>query len=194
MTDDVQGYIDFFAILGLDAEAKPGEVRKEYRKRMKDLVNEIASVEITEDRRARYLLEMAKLNAAYYVLRDREGREAYWSARERVIQVERAWREAAAQDAPGAEQLRRDFDRTMREFLSKYVEETMLEAGRDKEVVEASNWDLAHERHAFRILRAYRQSMYQAILARLPYVEVTSPRVDWDERGRFVAAAMKEGG
>ena len=76
------------------------------------------------------------------------------------------------------------------DFLTVYVEEAMLEAGRDKDCVDASNWDSAHERHAFRILRHYRQGLYQEILERLPYCEVTAPAVDWDERTRTVAALM----
>ena len=68
----------------------------------------------------------------------------------------------------------------------------LLAAGQDKECVENSNWDAAHTRHASRILRFYRNDLYQKILERLPYAEVTPPSVDWDERRKFVAAALNE--
>ncbi len=68
----------------------------------------------------------------------------------------------------------------------------MLDAGRDKECVEASHWNEAHERHAFRILRHYRQGLYQKILARLPFVEVTPPQIDWVERRETVSALLRE--
>ena len=73
---------------------------------------------------------------------------------------------------------------------SKYVEEMMLTAGHDKECVEHSHWDEAHERHAFRILRHYRQGLYQKILERLPFAEVTRPDIDWDERRRTVLGIL----
>ncbi len=60
-----EGYVDYFAILELDSSAKPGEVRKNYKRMMKDLVMEIARVRITEERRSHYLLQMAQLNAAF---------------------------------------------------------------------------------------------------------------------------------
>lgn len=187
-----EGYIDYYGIVGVSPDAKPGEVRKEYRRRMKDLVYEIGEVEITEERRARYLLEMAKLNAAYYVLGNAARREAYTTERDALIALEEQWRVAVEQNAPEADSLRREFDRRIRSFLSKYIEEAMLDAGRDRECVEASNWNEAHERHAFRILRHYRQSLYQKILERLPYVEVTPPQVDWAERARAVASILGE--
>jgi len=185
-----QGYVDYFAILKLDASAKPGEVRKNYKQMMKDLVFEIARARITEERRAHYLLEMAKLNAAFYILRGNEGRDAYWTMRSELIELENQWREAAAKDASEADTLRRTYDSRLRHFLARYVEEAMLEAGRDRECVENSNWDAAHERHASRILRQYRQELYQQILERLPYYEVTAPRVDWAKRARFVTHAL----
>lgn len=192
MLDSQQsGYIDYFAVLGLGEDAKPGEVRKTYLQRMKKLVSEIASVEITEEKRSRYLLEMAQLNAAFVVLRDSEQREAYWDEREALMTLERKWCEAVEKEAPEADSLRREFDRRVKSFLSKYVEETMLGAGRVKECVEASNWDEAHERHAFRILRHYRQNLYQQILERLPYVDTTPPDINWDERARTASALIK---
>ncbi len=187
-----EGYIDYFEILGLHEDAKPGEVRKEYRRRMKNLVGEIATTELTEERRARYLLEMAKLNAAFFILRQAEQRTAYWNERRGLIELEGRWREAAQEGETEADTLRKEFDRRIRSFLSKYVEETMLTAGRDKECVEASHWDEAHERHASRILRHYRHTLYQQIQKRLPYVEVTPPRVDWEERARLVSAILAE--
>lgn len=190
MTDAEKGYVDYFEVLGLDSTAKPGEVRKAYRKVMKDLVFEIHSAEITEERRAHYLLEMAKLNAAIYILRDNELRETYWRERQEVIELEHEWRTAVDAGSPEIDALRRRFDATVRHFLSHYVEEAMLDAGRDRECVEASGWDAAHERHASRILRHYRHGLYRDILERLPYHEVTPPRIDWDERRSIVAALV----
>lgn len=186
------GYVDYFAELGLDQTAKPGEVRKSYRTKMKDLVAEIAAVEITEERRAKYLLEMAKLNAALLLLRESEQRDVYWRERQELIDLEQQWR-AAADAGEDTNELRKSFDARVRAFLSRYVEEAMLAAGRDKECVEASNWDAAHERHASRILRYYRNSLYQQILERLPFAEVTKPDIDWAERQRFVKTALAQG-
>lgn len=188
------GYVNYFGILELDESAKPGDVRKTYRRRMKDLVQEIAEVEITPERRAHYLLEMAKLNAAVYVLRDNELRQAYWNERTRLMELERRWSEAVQAGSPDVDRCRREFDSGIRDFLAKYVEELMLDAGRDKECVEASNWNAAHERHAYRILRHYRQGLYQKVLERLPYSEVTPPAIDWDERRKTVAAALATSG
>jgi hypothetical protein len=199
MTDSQEGYVNYFEVLDVPEDAKPGEVRRDYRRRMKDLVAEIARVEITEERRTHYLLEMAKLNAALFVLRDTELRDVYWTTRQGLIALEERWRLAAnaatgraKSEAERAEldDLRREFDGKLRGFLSRYVEELMLEAGRDKECVEASHWDTAHERHAFRILRHYRHTLYQKILERLPYAEVTPPKIDWDERRRTAAALL----
>jgi len=184
------GYVNYFEILALDESAKPGDVRKNYRKMMKDLIMEIARVEITGERRDRYLLEMAKLNAAFYILRDTEMRETYWRQRAEVIQLESQWREAAQNGDTAADALRRSFDSKLRHFLARYVEEAMLEVGRDKEAVEASHWDAAHERHASRILRHYRHNLYQQILDRLPYWEITTPRIDWAEREKTVAGML----
>jgi hypothetical protein len=188
MSED--GYVNYFEILALDESAKPGDVRKNYKKMMKDLIMEIARVEITGERRDRFLLEMAKFNAAFYVLRDNEVRETYWRQRAEVIQLESQWCEAAQNGDAATDALRRSFDSKLRHFLSRYVEEAMLEAGRDKEAVEASNWDAAHERHASRILRHYRHNLYQQILDRLPYWEITTPRIDWVEREKAVAAML----
>lgn len=192
MTDDVAGYINFFEILGLNEDAKPGEVRKVYRRRMKELVGEIARVEITQQRRARYLLEMAQLNAALLVLRENETREAYWSERQALIELEQTWREAVEANSPEAELLRRQYDGRLHSFLSKYCEEWMLAAGQDKECVEHSNWDPAHTRHASRILRFYRNNLHRSILQRLPYADVTPPSIDWNERRKFAAAVLSE--
>lgn len=188
MMDD--GYVNYFQILKIAPDAKPGEVRNAYKQLMKDLVMEIARVEITGERRDRYLLEMAKLNASFYILRENDTREAYWAARTELIALEEAWRNAVESGEANVDAARRAYDAKLRHFLSRYVEEAMLEAGRDKGCVEASNWDAAHERHASRILRHYRQSLYQRILERLPYWEVTPPRIDWDERKRVVAAIL----
>ncbi|MCX5757680.1 MAG: hypothetical protein NTU83_04080 [Candidatus Hydrogenedentes bacterium] len=190
MIDD--GYVDYFQILKIAPDAKPGEVRTAYKQLMKDLVMEIARIEITEERRDRYLLEMAKLNAAFYILRENETRETYWGARSELIALEDAWRTAVESRTTDMDSARRTYDGKLRHFLSKYVEEAVLEAGHDKACVDASNWDAAHERHASRILRHYRQGHYQRILERLPYWEVTPPQIDWDERKRTVAAILVE--
>ena len=186
-----KGYVNYFEILGLDESAKPGEVRTTYKSKMKDLVMEIARVEITEERRAHYLLEMAKLNAAMYLLRDGDARGAYWKARGELIELEQQWRDAADGATSEADTLRRTYDAKLRHFLSRYIEEAMLEAGRDKGCVEVSHWDEAHERHASRILRHFRQSLYQQILERLPYYEVTTPTIDWEERKEAVGRRLK---
>ena len=159
---------------------------------MKDLVSEIAAVEITEERRAKYLLEMATLNAALYLLRETELRDAYWNDRKELIALENRWR-AAADAGENANELRKTFDGRVRDFLSRYVEDAMLAAGRDKECVEASHWDAAHERHASNILRQSRHEFYQQILARLPYADVTKPAIDWTERRRFAESVLAHG-
>lgn len=192
MAQQDAGYINYFSILGLDPDAKPGEVRKEYRRRMKELIVEISRAEITEERRAHFLLEMAKLNAAYYVLWNGDRREAYAAERSALIALEERWRDAAAAGDAEAEPLRREFERRLRDFLTKFIEEAMISAGRDKDVIEESNWDMAHERHAFRILRHYRQSLYQQILERLPYVDVTEPKISWDERRQVARAVLDD--
>lgn len=194
VTTNDSGYVNYFDVLGLDESAKPGEVRKSYRRKMKDLVNEIATVEITEESRSRYLLEMAKLNAALYVLRETESRDEYWQMRQDLIALEAEWAAAADMRDENGDRLRKTYDGMLREFLSKYVEDLMLAAGRDKECVEASHWDPAHERHAFRILRHYRQSLYRQILERLPYAEVTRPVIDWSERRQEVSRMLRHGG
>ena len=187
-----KGYVNYFEVLGVPEGANPGEVRKSYRKQMKNLVNEIASTKITADRRAHFLLEMAKLNAALYILRDQAKRDAYWSEREALLGLEVEWREKSG-DTKENDRLRRAFDGKMRHFLSTYVEEAMLEAGRDKECQEASNWDAAHERHASNLLRKYRHELYHDVLERLPYYEVTQPQIDWEERKRKSRELMTEG-
>ncbi|MBN2312234.1 MAG: hypothetical protein JXR94_24860 [Candidatus Hydrogenedentes bacterium] len=194
MADAETGYVNYCEILGVGEDPKPGEVRKVYRRKMKALVGEIARVEITQERRAHYLLEMAKLNAALCVLRDTAAREQYWNERKGLIALEEQWRQADGAGSDEADGLRRKFDARVRDFLSKYVEELMLDAGNDKECVDASHWDTAHERHAFRILRHYRHGLYQEILERLPYAGVTRPSIDWDERSRLAASILAERG
>ncbi|NUM52226.1 MAG: hypothetical protein HUU46_01155 [Candidatus Hydrogenedentes bacterium] len=191
-TTDDGGYVNYFEILDLGPDAKPGEVRKSYRTKMKNLVAEIAAVEITEERRAAYLLEMAKLNAGLFLLRETELRDAYWQDRQELINLEHEWCQAA-QSGADTNELRKSYDSRVRAFLSRYVEDAMLAAGRDKECVEVSHWDPAHERHASRILRHYRNGLYQQILERLPFAEVTKPDIDWDERRKFVAGVLAQG-
>ena len=185
-----EGYINLFQSLDLDESANPGEVRRTYKRKMKGLVMDIARAEITEERRAHFLLEMAKLNVAVYVLRDKDMRDAYWDRRTELIALEEKWRAAATKDPEAANDYRKEYDGKLRSFLSRYVEEVTLEAGRDKECIEASHWDPAHERHAFRLLRHYRHGLYNTILERLPYYEVTRPDIDWDERSTTIAALI----
>lgn len=175
------GYVDYVALLGLGPEFKPGDVRRVYRKKMKDLMVEISRTEITEERKNRYLLQIAQLNAAFYILRDRERGEKYLAARKEVMQLEKEWQNNA-EDPEKNDPLRRRFDQALRGFLSTWLEELMLEAGRDPECVEYSHWDAAHERHASRVLRQYRQRLYQIIRERLPYYDITAPIIDWEER------------
>jgi len=188
-----QGYVNYYEILALDASAKPGDVRNAYKRLMKNLLIEIARTQITEERRASFLLEMAKLNAATYILRNNDMRDAYWATRTEAMELEQQWRQAAENQSDAADGFRRAFDGKLRHFLSRYVEEAMLEAGRDKECVEASHWDAAHERHASTILRHYRHMLYQQILERLPYHEVTKPNIDWTERSQTVSKLLAEG-
>lgn len=187
------GYIDFCAILGVPEDARPGDVRNVYKRTMRDLVREIGQSKLTEAKRGHFLLEMAKLNAALYVLRDRELREAYQGARARLIELERDWAEAEAQGGADADALRQEYDRLLRDFLSRFVEELMLVAGTDKECVEASGWDAAHARHAAPLLRRFRHRLQLEILQRLPYFEVTAPQVDWAERDAWVARTLAGG-
>ncbi len=187
---DKAGYVDYFEVLELDETAKPGEVRKNYKRKMKDLLFEIGGVEITEEKRARYLLDMAKLNAALCVLRENDTRDEYWNSRNELMALEDRWAQAVAAKSPDMEDLRKEYDGKIRDFLAKYVEELMLAAGRDKEAVEASQWDSNHERHASRILRHYRHVLYHQILERLPFTEVTPPIVNWSERSKFVASVL----
>ncbi len=183
------GYVDYVAVLGLDPEFKPADVRRIYRKKIKDLLIEISQVQVTEERRNRFLLGIAQLNAAFYILRDRDRCEKYLAERARVMQIEEDWR-AQADKTEASDKYRRQFDQALRDFLSVYMEELMLEAGRDPECVENSNWDAAHERHASSVLRHYRQQLFHEIHERLPFYDITQPAVDWDERSRFVAAII----
>ena len=186
------GYVDYVAVLGLDPEFKPADVRRVYRKKIKDLLIEISQVQVTEERRNRFLLAIAQLNAAFYILRDKDRCEKYLAERARVMQIEEEWR-AQADKTEASDRYRRQFDQALRDFLSVYMEELMLEAGRDPECVENSNWDAAHERHASSVLRHYRQQLFHEIHERLPFYDITQPSVDWDERSRFVASIIAGG-
>lgn len=188
-----QGYIDYFEVLGLPADCKQGEVRNQYKRHMRDLVMEIQRVEITADRRERYLLELAKVNAAFYILRNNALREQYVADRAKVIELEEKWGQAVASGSSETDNLRRAFDVALRHFLSRYMEELVLLAGRDEECVEASHWDASHERHAGRVLRHYRQELYHTIHERLPYYDVTQPNIDWDERERTAREILTAG-
>lgn len=188
-----EGYINYFEVLDLPQDCKPGEVRKNYKGLMKDLVIEIAKAAkegMTDSKRDRYMLEMAKLNTAYFVLRDNERRDRYMQDRDRVISLEDQWRAAVESGEGDQDGLRRGYDAAVRHFLSTYMEESMLEAGRDAECVEASHWDPAHERHASGVLRHYRQRLYHEIHERLPYYLVTKPEIDWSERSKAVGQLL----
>lgn len=186
-----EGYIDYFKMLELGPAANPGEVRKNYKRLIKDLVMEISQTQqLTEVKRNAFLLRMAQLNAAFYILRDETRRANYVEDRERAIRLEEEWSQAVEAKAENAEPLRRQFDSALRHFLSTYMEELMLEAGRDAECVEASHWDPGHERHASSVLRHHRQRLYHQIHERLPFYDITKPQIDWDERARSAAAML----
>ena len=188
-------YINYFAILGLNEDSKAGDIRKNYKKMMKDLLLEIHNLSsLTPAQLDEYLLKMAMLNAGYYILRDDERRNNYLMHRKKVIELEKKWCEVAEKDPDSqeADRLRREYDRALQDFLTKYMEELVLEAGRDRECVETSNWDPFHERHASRVLRHYRQKLYSQIHERLPYYDVTKPQIDWDERKRIVVSIVRK--
>lgn len=187
-----EGYIDYFGVLGLTSTCKPGEVRKQYKQMMKELVLKIGREELTPTRRNEFMLEMCRLNAAYFILRDTEERERYTNEREEVVALEAKWK-AADEAGQDTEELRREYDGALKQFLSTYMEERMLEAGRDKECVEASHWDPMHERHASTVLRQYRQQLYHKIQERLPYADITTPSIDWTERQAQVSALLDGG-
>lgn len=191
MTDD--GYINYFEVLELGEDCKPGEVRNSYKKLMKKLLTEIGRTQITDSRRDAFLLDLAKHNAAYYILRDNELREQYVRDRSRVIELEQAWHKAVEENLDTVDTQRRSFDAALRHFLSRYMEELMLQAGRDKECVEASHWSRAHERHASRVLRHFRQRLYNEIHERLPYYDITEPAIDWDERKSLIKNTLAQG-
>lgn len=188
-----QGYIDYFSVMGLEPDAKQGEVRNQYKRLMRDLVMEIQRVEITADKRDKYLLDLAKLNAAFFILRNNALREQYTTDRDNIIALEERWGQAVAAGSSEADSLRRQFDAGLKHFLSRYMEELVLLAGRDQECVEASHWDASHERYAGRILRHYRQELYHQIHERLPYYDVTRPNINWEERQKTVREILTAG-
>lgn len=191
MTDN--GYINYFEVLELTDECKPGDVRNSYKRLMKKLLQEIGRTQITDSRRDAFLLDIARHNAAFYILRDNDLRERYVADRAAVISLEEAWH-SAVQEAPDTvDAHRRKFDAALRHFLSRYMEELMLEAGRDRECVEQSHWSRAHERHASRVLRHYRQRLYHEIHERLPYYDITEPKFDWEERKSVVKSTLTQG-
>jgi hypothetical protein len=188
-----QSYINYFEVLGVSDACKAGEVRNSYKKVTKQLLMEIGRATITDSRRDTFLLEIAKLNAAYYILRDNDRRQQYIDDRARIISLEEQWHDAVEANTDEVDSLRRDYDGTLRQFLSKYMEELMLEAGRDRECVEASRWSRAHERHASRVLRHFRQRLFHEIHERLPYYQITPPKIDWDERAKWVSRTLADG-
>lgn len=187
------GYINYFEVLGLPETCKLGEVRNSYKKVMKQLLMEIGRTTITDNRRDNFLLNIAQLNAAYYILRDNERRQQYIDDRARVISLEAQWQEAVEKGTDEVDSLRRAYDGALKHFLSTYMEELVLEAGRDRECVEASRWTRAHERHASRVLRHFRQRLYHEIHERLPFYQITVPEIDWNERAEVVATTLADG-
>lgn len=184
MTEDT-GYVDYRTLLELPENYKPADVIRTYKKKMKNLVIEISQVKVTQEQRDQYLLLMAQLNAAFYIFRDRARGESYLRDRDEVIQLEEEWRTLTG-DPVKSDAMRRRYDQALRSFLAKYMEELVLEAGRDPDCIENSGWDAAHERYAGRILRQYRQQRYHEIHERLPYYEITPPVIEWAERAAFV--------
>ncbi|PCJ58887.1 MAG: hypothetical protein COA73_09545 [Candidatus Hydrogenedentota bacterium] len=181
------GYINYYELLGLANEAKPGEARNAYKKRIKNLIADFSSKEQTRDIVNAFVLDMAQFNAAVYVLRDNTRRPEYWEERSYLIALEEKWVALGDESTSESDTLRREFDTKIKAFLSKYVEEMTLEAGTDKHVVEASQWGESHARHATRLLRLFRHNLYHQILERLPYHQVTRPQIDWTERTAVVA-------
>ncbi len=184
MTED-SGYIDYRTIIELPDSYKPADVIRSYKKKMKRLVIEIGEGKIDQEREDHYLLLMAQLNAAFYIFRDRQRGETYLRERDAVIRLEEQW-QAVADEPDESDAMRRRYDQALRNFLAKYMEELVLEAGRDPDCIENSGWDAAHERRAARVLRQHRQQRYHKIHERLPYYEITPPTIDWVERASFV--------
>ena len=184
------GYINYFDTLGLADGANPGEVRKSYKKLVKKLIQDVQNTEVTPDKRSAFILDMARFNAACFVLKDKVRREIYWEERQAMINLEAEWLAIGQDDSKAQEEIRGRFDQEIRSFLSKYVEEMTLTAGHDKEVVEVSQWNPDYARFATSLLRYYRHHLYNDILERLPFHEVTKPKIDWDERQSAVAELL----
>lgn len=184
MTED-SGYIDYRMVLELPEKYKPADVIRTYKKKMKNLVIEISQSKVAQEQRDQYLLLMAQLNAAFYIFRDRQRGETYLRDRDEVVALEAEWQQVA-QDVEKSDVMRRKYDQALRSFLARYMEELVLEAGRDPDCMEQSGWDAAHERYAARVLRKYRQQRYHKIHERLPYYEITPPSIDWSERATFI--------
>lgn len=191
MTEDM-GYIDYRTLLELRDAYRPADVIRTYRKKMKQLMVQISEDKEADDHRDRYLLQIAELNAAYYILRNKELGVQYIREREELMALEKEWR-AMDGDDPEFDGYRRRYDQALRAFLARYMEELILEAGRDPECVENSGWSPNHERFAGRVLRQFRQQRYHEIHERLPYYDITKPEVDWEERARFAATLIVPG-
>lgn len=191
MTEDL-GYIDYRTLLELQESYKPADVIRTYRKKMKQLMVQISENKDADEHRDRYLLQIAELNAAYYILRNKELGTQYIEEREALMALEKEWAALDSED-PSFDTLRRHYDQSLRAFLARYMEELILEAGRDPECVENSGWSPAHERFAGRVLRQFRQQRYHEIHERLPYYDITEPEVDWEERVRFAATLIRRG-
>ncbi|MCK5861706.1 MAG: hypothetical protein KAH38_04425 [Candidatus Hydrogenedentes bacterium] len=192
MTED-SGYVDYRILLELPERYKPADVIRTYKKKMKKLVIEISQREVSQEQRDQYLLRMAQLNVAFHIFRNRQRGEIYLRERDEVIRLEEEWHAVAAEPKK-SDILRRQYDQSLRNFLAKYMEDMVLEAGRDSDCIEHSGWDAAHERHAGRILRQNRQQLYHKIHERLPYYEITSPAIDWTERSFFVDNLLERTG
>lgn len=189
---DYPEYTDYRLILELPDSYKPADVIRNYKKKIKQLTIQISEDPHVQEKQDHYLLHMAQLNAAFYILRDRNRGETYLREREEVIRLEEEWRASASANREDEDALRRRYDQALRNFLTRYMEELVLEAGRDPECVEHSGWSSIHERLAARSLRRYRQQRYHEIHERLPYFEISPPEVDWGERKGFVNQLLGE--
>ncbi|MFA7692945.1 MAG: hypothetical protein GX117_03245 [Candidatus Hydrogenedentes bacterium] len=186
------GYTDYREVLALPERYKPADVIRNYKKSIKQLRIEISENEQADDLRDHYLLLIAQLNVAFYILRDRQRGEEYLQQREELIALEETWRSVAATGSmEEQDRARRSYDQSLRNFLAKYMEEYLLEAGRDPDCMEHSGWNSVYERLAGRVFRQYRQQRYHEIHERLPYFEVSTPTIDWEQRADFVATLLE---
>ena len=185
-TDD--GYINYFHVLQLDEDCKSGDVRNSYKRLTKSLLMEISRTQIT-DRRDAFLLEIAMLNAAFYILRDNDLREKYQADRANVIALEEAWQNAACNTPESVDGHRRRFDAALRHYSPLHG--GTRPGGRARQGMRRGQ-PLEPRPRAPRQPRAspLRQRRYHEIHERLPYYEITEPQVDWEERRALVQSSL----